>query len=455
VETIQENIRRVEQARAAKPPEEASTVAQLPNDDPQRPTLSLCMIVRNEEERLGTCLESVSDLVDEIVVVDTGSTDQTVAVAERYGARVGHFPWCDDFSAARNVSIGMASCDWILWLDADDVLPREDIDKIRGLLRKEKDKGYFFVLDSQGYEPVSCLQTRLFPNLPGAQFEYPVHEQITPSLIKLGIGFEATDVRVVHTGYTTPEVVREKQERYLRILERWLEDHPEACIVRSHVAMTYYIWGDLDRSIAEYERILNDSDCRKDRNLVIETTSLLHLGRCWMRKDENERALPHLLDAQKLDDQYAVTNLTLGECYTRMGRSNEALDALERARASEDQVTFASNDPRAPKYSIRFFSGQNLEALGRWSEAADQYRQASDATPTRPAPSGRSRPSTGSLAARTRRSRPWRRPYGVIRTIRSTGSTGGPTTLTRATRTRRSAGSDVPSRSIPTCPSRT
>ena len=381
VATIQENIRRVEKSRqirqAGNDPQQAAAVSEAT----ARPTLSLCMIVRNEEARLGTCLESVADLADEIVVVDTGSTDATVAVAEQYGVRIGTFAWCDDFSAARNVSIEMAKGDWILWLDADDVLPPEYHEKIRALLRPEKDKAYFFVLDSQGYEPVSCLQARLFPNLPGARFEYPVHEQISPSLIRLGVGFEATDVRVVHTGYTTPEVVREKQERYLRILERWLETHPEAYIVRSHVAMTYYIWGDLDRSIAEYERILNESDCRKDRNLVIETTSLLHLGRCWMRKDDRERALPYLLEALHLDDQYAVTNLTLGECYTRMGRSEAALEALERARASEDQVTFASNDPRAMKYSIRFFTGQNLEALGRWNEAAEQYRQAAACDP--------------------------------------------------------------------------
>ena len=383
VETIQENIRRTEKARETRQAEGDPALASAASETTARQTLSLCMIVRNEEARLGTCLESVADLADEIIVVDTGSTDATVAVAERYGAKMGAFPWCDDFSAARNVSLEMATGDWILWLDADDILPREYHEKIRSLLRPEKDRAYFLVLDSQGYEPVTCLQARLFPNLPGARFEYPVHEQISPSLIRLGVGFEATDVRVVHTGYTTPEVVREKQERYLRILERWLEAHPEAYIVRSHVATTYYIWGDLDRSIKEYERILNESDCRKDRNLVIETTSLLHLGRSWMRKDDHEKALPYLLEAQKLDDQYAVTNLTLGECYTRMGRSKAALEALERARASEDQVTFASNDPRAMKYSIRFFSGQNLEALGKWNEAAEQYRQAAAQDPSK------------------------------------------------------------------------
>ena len=80
------------------------------------------MIVRNEAERLPGCLESVADLVDEIVIVDTGSTDATKAVAARFGAKVKifDFAWCDDFAAARNESLRRAGGDWVLWLDADD-----------------------------------------------------------------------------------------------------------------------------------------------------------------------------------------------------------------------------------------------------------------------------------------------------------------------------------------------
>ena len=88
--------------------------------------LSLCMIVRDEEADLPTCLESVKGVVDEICIVDTGSNDRTVAIAEGYGARVEHFTWCDDFSAARNASLAMAQGDWILVLDADEILENQD-----------------------------------------------------------------------------------------------------------------------------------------------------------------------------------------------------------------------------------------------------------------------------------------------------------------------------------------
>jgi glycosyltransferase involved in cell wall biosynthesis len=90
-----------------------------------KPTLSLCMIVRDAERSLGAALASAKPFVDEMVVADTGSVDQTREIARDCGARVSNFAWCDDFSAARNYSIGQATGDWILWMDADEVLPPE------------------------------------------------------------------------------------------------------------------------------------------------------------------------------------------------------------------------------------------------------------------------------------------------------------------------------------------
>lgn len=104
----------------------------------KRQSLSLCMIVRNEEQNLSECLDSVKNVVDEIIVIDTGSTDETVGIAESYGAQVEHFPWCDDFSKARNESIKYASGDWILWLDADERLLPESIPVLQDLLRPVK-----------------------------------------------------------------------------------------------------------------------------------------------------------------------------------------------------------------------------------------------------------------------------------------------------------------------------
>ena len=370
IPTIQENIRRVNQ-RMAK--ESTSNGGRL----------TLCMIAGNEEERLGKCLESVQGLVDEIVVVDTGSTDRTVEIAESFGAKLGSFPWNDNFSDARNESLKLATGDWIMWLDPDDLLPQDMHGKIREAMRAGlgKKKAYFWILDDQGYEPVTCLQLRLFPNLPGVEFRQPIHEQLAPSLIELGVSCEPTEIRVVHTGYTTPEVVREKQERYLGIMESWLADHPDDYIVRSHAAQTQYIHGRLDEAIANYHQIIEDSACHSDHNLIIETTARLFLGRCYIRTEQYEDALENLQRAYELDDQYALTLLTLGECYTRMGRHDEALEVLERAKQFEGKVSFTATDPRATRYSIRFAIGENLESKGVLDDALVAYREASEADP--------------------------------------------------------------------------
>ena len=86
-------------------------------------TISLCMIVKNEEAVLGRCLESIQDVVDEIVIVDTGSTDKTKEIAARYTDKIYDFPWCDDFSAARNFAFSNGTGESLLWMDADDVFP--------------------------------------------------------------------------------------------------------------------------------------------------------------------------------------------------------------------------------------------------------------------------------------------------------------------------------------------
>ena len=340
--------------------------------------LSLCMIVRDEEECLGRCLESVQELVDEIIVVDTGSVDRTVEIAKGFGAKVGYFDWCDDFAAARNTSLELATGDWILWLDADDILPAESHSRIRRLLARGNDKGYFFVLDDQGYENVSCLQMRLFPNLPGVQFELPIHEQVTPSLAELKVKMEATDIRVVHTGYTTPEVVAAKKERYLSIMERWLEKHPDNYNVRSHVAFTYHTSERDDEAIAAYRIIVEDSTCLQDGNFVVYATALLFLGRAFLKKGDYPKSLAYIEQAAQVDPDYILTKLSLAEVHLRSGNFEMALKNACSVVDGGRQLTFFPIDYNEVLYSAHMLAGEAYQSLGDMEAAECSFRHAAE-----------------------------------------------------------------------------
>jgi glycosyltransferase involved in cell wall biosynthesis/Flp pilus assembly protein TadD len=351
----------------------------LPQPVNESARLTLCMIVRDEASRLGECLASAAEAVDEIVVVDTGSADNTIEIARDYGARIGHFDWCDDFAAARNESLRLATGDWVLWLDADDRLPAEYVNTIRRLVSGPRDRGYFFVLDDQGYESVSCLQMRLFPNLEGVCFQMPIHEQVTPSLARLGVEMVPTPVRVVHTGYSTPEIVSAKKDRYLRIMESWLTAHPEDYIVRSHVALTYHTTGRLQEAAEQYRIIIEDSDCRRDRNFVILTTSLLFLGRTWHKLGDLTVALGWVQQAEELDGDYVLTQFSLAEMLLEQGDAEGSVVHAQKVLTRDhEQLTFFPIDQNELSYSALHVLGRAQALLGHIDQAEQSLRQASE-----------------------------------------------------------------------------
>ena len=150
-------------------------------------SVSLCMIVKNEEEVLGRCLDSAADLVDEIVIVDTGSTDRTKEIAARYTGKIFDFPWRNDFSAARNESFARASMDYCMWLDADDVLLegdraaflelKEALDPSVSVVMAPYHTGF----DGSGRVTFSYYRERLVKNRAGMVWEGAVHEAVAPA----------------------------------------------------------------------------------------------------------------------------------------------------------------------------------------------------------------------------------------------------------------------------------
>ncbi|MBE3587314.1 MAG: glycosyltransferase [Thermoanaerobacteraceae bacterium] len=211
--------------------------------------ISLCMIVRNEEQNLRRCLASVSGAVDEIIVVDTGSTDGTRRVAEEWGALVYSFPWNGSFSDARNASLERATGDWILFLDADEELVRESRPVLRRLTAAGDVDGYFVqiinYLGNEGWvETCPDLVFRLFRHRPDYRFRGAIHEQIVDVILEKNSRARyrtAEDLVILHYGYLDRQIKeKDKKNRNLAILEQEMARDPENRLLRYHYGVELY-----------------------------------------------------------------------------------------------------------------------------------------------------------------------------------------------------------------------
>ncbi|MFT7669018.1 MAG: tetratricopeptide (TPR) repeat protein [Planctomycetota bacterium] len=205
--------------------------------------ISLCMIVRNEESSLARCLASVQSIVDEVCIVDTGSTDRTIAIANEFGARVLERAWNHDFSAARNASLAMASGDWVLVLDADEELsnPQFARAKLERFMASDTPRLGRVLIENQANdgECSSISITRFFPKSQAFTYCGIIHEQVSCS--ETQVEHKSTGLCILHHGYALAEPEREiKLQRNTELLRRALSSDPE----------DGYLWFQLGRTLA-------------------------------------------------------------------------------------------------------------------------------------------------------------------------------------------------------------
>ncbi len=223
--------------------------------------LSLCMIVRDEQEMLPRCLAAVADVVDELVVVDTGSVDRTVEIARSFGALVIEHEWSDSFAEARNLSLDAASGDWLMYLDADEVLVREDAELLRSLTgRTWREAFYLSEINYTGTlgdgAAVTHEALRIFRNRPEYRFEGRVHEQIAHRLpTYLPERLEASAVRLEHYGYLADvRARREKSVRNIELLRLAQAEQQPSAFMHHNLGAEYAAAGDASQALTELER---------------------------------------------------------------------------------------------------------------------------------------------------------------------------------------------------------
>lgn len=224
-------------------------------------TLSLCMIVKDEEEMLPRCLEAVAGAVDEIVVVDTGSSDRTVEIARSFGARVIEHEWTGSFAEARNVSFEAATGDWVMYLDADEVLLHEDAERLRALTGRVWREAFYLVETNFTGEFESSTNVvhnalRVFRNRPEYRFEGRIHEQIGHTLPRaIPERTEVSQVRVEHYGYLgAVRDAKDKSKRNLELLERQVAEGIDTPFLHYNLGSEHLAMEDSETALVHFER---------------------------------------------------------------------------------------------------------------------------------------------------------------------------------------------------------
>jgi len=207
--------------------------------------LSQCMIVKNEEENIERALSWAGEAVFEQIVVDTGSTDRTVEIAEAMGAKVFHFEWINDFSAAKNYAIEQASGDWIAFLDADEFFSTEDVRKLLIFLKRIQEtpeywRNYFALkcplvyIEDNGIPSSVYEQARIFRNLPAVRYVGRVHEHLGLNQTNV---VQVDEIKIVHNDCS--ESARKdliKSERNIELLRRELSENPDNLNTKAYLA---------------------------------------------------------------------------------------------------------------------------------------------------------------------------------------------------------------------------
>lgn len=319
-------------------------------------TLSVCMIVKNEEQWLPKSLESIKNLADEIIIVDTGSTDKTKEIAKTYNAKIFDFKWDDDYADARNFSISKATSDWILWLDADETVSKKDHNYFKQIMKEEKfpivvleqrhytndkknpqfkpvdDRYKKEAMGFEGYYPT--LITRMFKNNMGLKFEGKVHETIDKSMQKLGLKFLRTDIPIHHyQNFKSDTMTKEKKEKYEKLLKE-KENYDPSDLKNLHdLAVTHLQKNDLKKSFSYFRKIYD-----LDEGLL---EPYLGMGIIWAKRGDYKRAIKFFLTAISKDTKKSIELTSpvetiretilfnLAMCFLRTGEKPKAMQIFK------------------------------------------------------------------------------------------------------------------------------
>jgi tetratricopeptide (TPR) repeat protein len=386
--------------------------------DAPRGLLAAALIVKNEAAHLAACLQSVSPVVDDIVIVDTGSTDDSPAIAAAHGARVFDYPWRDNFAEARNAGLDQCKTDWILYIDADERLAPVSRAEVEALLAGAREAAFRLLLRPViGSTPYR--EYRIWRNDPRIRFRSAIHEKVVPAIHAVAeidnrpIG--VCDLLLDHVGYEGDQT--RKHLRNLPMLRRQVRVEPDNLFLWHHLAR---VLAGLGRQPASEQVLLHAIDIVRAKPFVDYCGVLAYSELIGMRMARGEDVGDLLAEARRLYPDNYVLLWQEARCQLAAGRPAEALASFDALLA----VDPAGLADAGPSYDERLFReaahegrGLCLFRLGRYREAAEAYARAERCAPGNPefavkrqlaeslsarAPGPRLSQETGVPAAKTR-----------------------------------------------------
>jgi glycosyltransferase involved in cell wall biosynthesis/tetratricopeptide (TPR) repeat protein len=360
--------------------------------DPKRaiPTLTVCMIVKNEEKFLGQCLQSVHGVASQIVVVDTGSTDRTIEIAKEHGAEIHAFAWRDDFSAARNAALEHATGDWVLSIDADEELLPEHKETLGRELQAASAMAYRLPIIDKGRETEGrSYVPRLFRNAPGLFFLGRVHEQVFTSVQvrcqQWGLENLLGKTVLLHHGYTAGVVAdRKKVERNLRLLESAVEELPGNPSLLMSLGLELIKSGRREEGLRRYVEALDCEAAQPAGQVIPEfRETLLTQFTGHLVADKRFDDIVHLWQSPvaKAAPMTASQHFNLGLAYMNLNQPHHAAWHMRECLAKRGLPALSPINPEILRAGPAHCLALCLAALKQPEAAASSFRAAIEADP--------------------------------------------------------------------------
>jgi len=308
-------------------------------------TIALTMIVRNEESNLHRCFESVKNVVDEIIMVDTGSTDASVDIAKKYNVKISKIKWANDFSEARNKALERVQSDWILHLDADECLTKESESLILGLINNTSADAFSVVVrnyqsDLDMIKYIDDPQIRIFRNYKGYQYEQPVHEQIGHSILRNKGTVENSPLMIEHFGYMDDPI--EKAKRNFPLLEHALQKNPSDAYLNFKMGETLKALNKLDMARQYFLYVFNNN--YKSLPVELIDTLLMRLGQIELANNNYAEVLKYCLEGLKINPRNTISMYVLSIALIYLNDYDQALSYLEKVRQINSNEVIENKD---------------------------------------------------------------------------------------------------------------